>query len=59
MFISTDEDQDDEESSGHELMAQEMEYLSSLEESITIRAMTGSSSQKLTTLDWRVLFILR
>jgi hypothetical protein len=59
MSTTNDEEQDLEEISSDELMMQEMEYLSALEESMTIRAMTGSSSQKLTTLDWRVLFILR
>lgn len=58
MYISTEdtEEEDTEEQEGH---LQEMEYLAALEESLMIRAMTGGSSQKLTTLDWRILFILR
>jgi hypothetical protein len=37
----------------------EIEYLTALQESMMIRALTGSSSQKLTTINRKLLFILR
>ena len=47
-----DTDEEDEESS-------DLEYLVSLEESLMIRAMTGGSSQKLTTVKFDMLLLLR
>lgn len=51
-----DEDLEDMEDSEQD---EEAELFASLEESLTIRAFTGRSSQKLTTLKHSYLFILR
>jgi len=58
MYISTEDVEEDEDEELDE-QAEELEYLTLLQESLMIRAMTGSSSQKLATIDPRLLFMLR
>lgn len=57
MYTSTEEPDEDLEEEDEE--ASEMEYLMSLQESMLTRAMTGGSSQKLTTVKHELIFLLR
>lgn len=57
MFISNEDEQTEDQQEKD--LEDEMEYITSLHESMMIRAMTGSSSQKLTTVDFGILFIIK